>query len=302
MKYFRFFMILIIGLVCLNSSGQTKIILLGTGTPNPDPEHSGCSIAIVVADFSYLVDCGPGLVRQAARFSPRYGGDLNPLSAENLNHLFITHLHSDHTIGLPDLMLTPWVMGRSEPLKIHGPPGTKKIVTHLKKAYSKDISYRINGSEPANDKGWRTEIKEFTDDGIIYQDSILKAEAFRVKHGTMRDSYGFRFTTRDKVIVISGDTRPCDNLIKYANNADVLIHEVYSYSGWLKRSDIWKKYHSEHHTSSYELGEIASRIKPGKLVLYHLLNWGTTEKDLLNEIRKNYNGNVIVGRDLMVIE
>ena len=302
MNCMRLILILSIFFAGLNLSGQTKVVLLGTGNPNPDPEHSGCCVAIIVNNCSYVVDFGPGLVRQAARLSPGYGGKLKALSAENLNCAFLTHLHSDHTVGLPDLMLTPWVIGRNEPLKINGPKGTKKMVHHITKAYRADIRYRNNGTEPANNIGWRTKTKEFTDEGLIYQDSLVKVETFKVEHGTMPNAFGFRFTTPDKTIVISGDTRPCENLIIYARNADILIHEVYSYAGWLKRSEVWKSYHTAHHTSTYELGEIAAKTNPGKLVLYHLLLWGANEDDLLKEISKSYKNDVFVGRDLMVIE
>ena len=283
-------------------SGQTKVVLLGTGTPNPDPEHSGSGVAIVVGNYSYLIDFGAGIVRQASKMSPQYGGNIEALSAMNLNIAFLTHLHSDHTVGFPDLLLTPWVMGRNVPLEIYGPEGTAKLTSHILDAYDADIKYRLYGTEPANDQGWRVNTHEFKTDGIIYQDSLVKVEAFKVIHGSWPNAFGFRFTTPDKVIVISGDTRPNKNIIKYATGADILIHEVYSYSGWLKRDSVWQKYHSENHTSTYELGELADKTKPNKLVLYHLLFWGVSDEDLLNEIGGKYKGKVIVGKDLMTIE
>lgn len=234
--------------------------------------------------------------------SPQYGGEFESLSAKNLKHAFLTHLHSDHTVGFPDLLLTPWVMGRNEPLEIYGPEGTKKLTDNIIEAYDADIKYRLYGLEPANNQGWRVNTHEFQNDGVIYTDSLVKVEAFKVKHGSWPNAFGFRFTTNDKVIVISSDTRPCQNLEKYATGADILIHEVYSYSGWEKKDDFWKKYHAFNHTSTYELGEMASKAKPKKIILNHLLFWGSTEQDLLDEISEKYNGEVIVGRDLMVIE
>ena len=105
---------------------NTKVVLLGTGNPNPDPNHSGCSVAIIVNGTPYIVDFGPGIIRQAAALSPRYGGEIEALSIKNIKKAFLTHLHSDHTVGLPDLILTPWVMGRDEPLELYGPEGIKK--------------------------------------------------------------------------------------------------------------------------------------------------------------------------------
>ena len=281
--------------------GKTKVVLLGTGTPNPDPEHSGCSVAIVVNETSYIVDFGPGLVRQAAALSPRYGGTMKALDVKNMKKAFLTHLHSDHTVGYPDLILTPWVEGRNEPLEVYGPEGIKEMTEYIIKAYQDDIKYRLYGLQPANNQGWRVKAHEITE-GIIYEDTNVKVEAFFVKHGTWPNAYGFRFTTHDKVIVISGDTSPCKNLLKYGKGADILIHEVYSKSGFDKKDPFWKKYHSTNHTSTYELAEIANKVKPGLLVLYHILFWGATEQELLEEISETYKGKVIVGSDLDVYD
>ncbi len=274
----------------------TKLVVLGSGNPNPDPDHSGCSLAIVVNNSSYIVDFGPGLVRQAAALTPRYGGNIAALAPKNLKTAFLTHLHSDHTTGYPDFILTPWVMGRDEPLEVYGPEGTGEMTENILKAYKEDIKYRIYGEEPANNQGWRVNVHEI-DTGVVYKDNNVKVEAFKVEHGSWPDAYGYRFTTPDKVIVVSGDTRPCDNIIKYAKGADILVHEVYYKAGWDKRDSTWQKYHAAHHTSTYELGRIASEAKPGLVVLYHILYWGATDQDLLDEIAKEYTGKVIVGHD-----
>lgn len=295
-------LLLFVAVLTSFSSAQTKAILLGTGTPNPDPDHAGSSIAILVNDNVYLVDFGAGIVRNAAKMTPRYGGNFQQLEAKNLRIAFLTHLHSDHTIGLPDLLLTPWVLERDVPLELYGPTGTKHLADNIVEAYRADIDYRLNGLEPANKNGWKVNTHEFENDEIIYTDSLIKVEAFHVQHGSWPNAFGFRFTTPDKTIVISGDTRPCENILNYSIGADILIHEVYSYHRWTKRNDFWKKYHAANHTSTLELGELAAKAKPGKLILYHLLFWGDTEEDLLKEIATKYDGEVIVGRDYMVIE
>ena len=275
----------------------TQVVLLGTGTPNPDPNHSGCSVAVIVDDIPYIIDFGPGVIRQAAALSPRYGGSIPGLTVKNIKRAFLTHLHSDHTTGYADLILTPWVMGRDEPLHVYGPEGINDMTQNILAAYEQDIHYRLFGSEPANDQGWRVIAHEF-DEGLIYKDERVQVEAFAVKHGTWPNAYGFRFTTLDKIIVISGDTAPCDNILKYAKGADILIHEVYSQKGFEKRNEVWQSYHSIHHTSTFELGEIARKTQAGVVILYHILFWGATEKDLLDEIATVYDGKVIVGKDL----
>jgi ribonuclease BN (tRNA processing enzyme) len=289
-------------LIIFDLAAQTKVILLGTGTPNPDPGHAGSSVAILVNNNAYLVDFGAGVVRNAARMTPKYGGEFHQLEAKNLKLAFLTHLHSDHTIGFPDLLLTPWVLERDVPLEVYGPVGTKHLTDNVVEAYKADIDYRLNGLEPANENGWKVNTHEFSEDGVIYRDSLVKVEAFHVVHGSWSNAFGFRFTSPDKTIVISGDTRPCKNILKYARGADILIHEVYSYKRWTKRNEFWKKYHAANHTSTLELGELATKAQPGKVVLYHLLFWGDSEEDLLNEIATKYDGEVIVGRDFMVIE
>ncbi len=283
-----------------SDSEITKVILLGTGNPNPDPEHSGCSVALVVNNTPYIVDFGPGVIRQAAALSPRYNGQFPAMDVKNIKRAFLTHLHSDHTTGYPDLILTPWVMGRNEPLEVYGPEGTKDMTKNILEAYQEDIKYRLYGMEPANNEGWRVNAHEFRGEGVIYNDSNITVEAFRVLHGNWPEAYGFRFTTPDKTIVISGDARPCESLNKYAKGADILIHEVYSYSGWEKKDDFWKAYHRKNHTSTFELGELAQDAQPGLVVLYHTLFWGSSKQDLLDEIATKYKGKVIVADDLDV--
>lgn len=281
-----------------SDSEITKVILLGTGNPNPSPEQSGCSVMILVNNTPYIVDFGPGLIRRAAALTPKYGGKLGGLKISEIKTAFLTHLHSDDTTGYPDLILTPWVMGRNEPLKVFGPEGTNKLTSHILKAYEDDIRYRIYGTESANNQGWRVSSNEFIKEGIIYQDDNIKVEAFPVTHGTWPNAWGFRFTTPDKVIVISGDTTPNEKVIEYAEGADILIHEVYSKAAFDKRRKSSQQYHTKQHTSTYELGEIAEKTKPGIVVLYHILFWGYTEQDLLDEIATKYKGRVVSGRDL----
>jgi ribonuclease Z len=281
-----------------SDSGTTKLVLLGTGNPNPSPEQSGCALAIVVNNVPYVVDFGPGLIRRAAALSPRYGGPIEGLDVKLIKRAFLTHLHSDHTTGYPDLILTPWVMGRDEPLEVYGPAGTSEMTAHILEAYREDINYRLYGTEPANDSGWRVNCHEILKEGIFYQDQHIKAEAFRVPHGSWPNAWGFRFTTPDKVIVVSGDSAPSEKIIEYASGADILVHEVYSQAGFERKPESWKSYHAAHHTSTLELGGVAVQAEPGLIVLYHILFWGSSEEELLEEISGIYEGKVIVGRDL----
>ncbi|MBI4503276.1 MAG: MBL fold metallo-hydrolase [Gemmatimonadetes bacterium] len=275
---------------------DTKVVLLGTGTPNADPDRFGPAVAIIANGKPYLVDAGPGVVRRAAA-SEKSG--VVGLAVKNLNIVFLTHLHSDHTLGLPDLMLSPWTLERTEPIRVYGPKGVKAMTKHILEAYAEDIDIRLNGGEPSNQTGWQVEAHEI-DAGVVYQDSNVKVTAFRVDHGKWPESLGYRFDTPDRVVVVSGDTRKTEAIVQQCQECDVLVHEVYSAAGFQRRPPEWQRYHSQYHTSSAELAELASRAKPKLLILYHQLFWGTSDTDLVSEITSRYGGRVVSGKDLDV--
>ncbi len=275
---------------------DTKLILLGTGTPFADPTKSGPSLAIVVNNTSYIVDCGPGVVRRAAEAS-KLG--FPSLEAAQLKTLFITHLHSDHTIGLADIILTPAVLDRNAPIRIYGPVGSKKMTDDLMSAYKEDIAIRINGLEKGDAIAYQVYTNEIKE-GQIYKDSNLTVTAFNVQHGQWDNAFGFVFQTKDKKIVISGDCTYSENLIKYAKDCDILVHEVYSDTGLKKRTQRWQDYHSTFHTSTYQLADIANKVKPKLLILNHQLTFGTSLQSLLDELKSKYAGPVVNGADLDV--
>jgi ribonuclease BN (tRNA processing enzyme) len=272
-----------------------QIVILGTGTPNADPNRSGSSVAIVVDQVPYLVDAGPGVVRRAAA---AYRDGVSGLEVSRLNRLFVTHLHSDHTVGYPDLILTPWVLGRRKPLEVYGPPGIKAMTEHLLAAYREDVRERLEGLEPANDTGYQVNAYEIKP-GIVYRDERVTVEAFAVDHGSW-PAFGYKFRTPDRTIAISGDTAAGARCIEAYRGCDVLIHEVYSAEGLEKRAADWQRYHASLHTSSHELAAIASEVQPELLILYHQLFQGVSEQDLLSEVQERYDGHVISGKDLGV--
>lgn len=276
----------------------TQLVILGTGTPNADPERSGPALAVVRNGRSYLVDAGPGIVRRAAAASTRHG--LDALLPQNLRVLFLTHLHSDHTVGLPDVMLSAWTLERDVPLEIYGPPGTRAMVDHLLAAYSADIRNRVDGLEPANDSGWRVNVHEIVP-GVVFDDGNVRVRAFAVPHGDWAAAFGYRFESADRSIVISGDTRASDAVVTACNGCDLLVHEVYSAERWLTRPPAWQRYHARAHTSTTDLAALATRARPGQLVLYHQLYWGTDDGGLVFEIeRAGFAGRVSAGRDLLI--
>ncbi|HEX9746568.1 MAG TPA: MBL fold metallo-hydrolase [bacterium] len=274
---------------------QSKIVFLGTGTPNADPDRSGPSVAIIAGGKPYIVDCGPGVVRRA---SAALRNGISELDINNLDTLFITHLHSDHTAGLPDFVLTPWVLGRENPLRVFGPPGIKAMTDEILSAYSIDISERLYGLQPSNKDGIEVTATQI-EEGLVYLDENIRVIAFRVLHGSL-DAYGYRFHTPDRVITISGDTYPFPELEEHYKDSEVLIHEVYSTAGFEKYPPEWRDYHSRVHTSSSELAAIAKKVKPGLLILYHQLFNGVSEDNLIYEVYRDYPGKIVSAKDLDV--
>ena len=281
--------------------GATKLIVLGSGTPNPDPNRAGSAYAVVVNETPYLIDFGPGVIRRAASMSPPWGGEIEAMTVKNFEHAFLTHIHSDHSAGLADLLLTPWIMGRDKKLNLYGPKGLEQMASSTLEAFEDDINYRIYGTQPSNKIGYKFNFYLLAE-GLIYEDENVSVEAFTVPHGGFDDAYGFRFTTKDKVIVFSGDTGPSKTLEKFASGADILVHEVYSNAGFLKKTKDWQVYHQGHHTSTFEVGEIASRAKPKLLLLSHILFWGSTTDEILKETQSTYKGEIKIAEDLMIIE
>ena len=288
-------------LLSSNLLASTHFFVLGSGTPNPNPERMGSAYLVLVDDTPYLFDFGPGVVRRVAALTTNWGGDFSNFDVTKLEYAFLSHIHSDHTLGLADLIITPWIMGRDKPLKIFGPEAAKDMADHIIKAYQPDIDYRIFGTQPQNDKGYKT-IFTSIEEGAIYKDDNISVTAFLNDHGDLSDSYGFLVKTKDKKILISGDTGPSKNLMKYGRDIDILVHEVYSQAGFEKKEPDWKIYHKAHHTSPSELAKIANQLKPKTLVLSHILFWGSTEEEILAEISLNYNGDIVLANDLIEID
>jgi ribonuclease BN (tRNA processing enzyme) len=278
------------------SFSGTKVVVLGTGNPSADPERWGPAVAILVNDRAYLVDCGPGVVRRAAAAEKK---GFAALKAKELNRVFITHLHSDHTLGYPDLIFSPWVLGREDPLEAYGPRGLKSMTSHIEKAWSEDVKVRRQGLEQANSTGFKVNVHEIRP-GVVYRDDNVTVTAFPVKHGIWKEAFGYTFQTHDRKIVISGDTAPTDEIVKACDGCDILLHEVYNPHGDELNDPHWKEYFRTFHTSPAELADIAKRARPKLLVVYHQVLEKLPEQDLIDQIAHEYSGNWISAKDLEV--
>lgn len=288
---------------------KTRLVLLGTGTPQPDPDRAGAATAIVVNGSAYLVDFGPGVVRRAAAAARDHG--VRELDPTNIRTVFATHLHSDHTAGYPDLILTPWTMGRQQPLEVYGPKGLRQMTKHVLAAYREDIAIRRDGMEKAAPEGWKVNVHEIKA-GVIYKDANVTVTAFPTRHGEWAESFGYRFDTADRSIVVAGDTTPTQTTIDACRGCDLLVHEAQTMK-FLENPrrpnaqgyDI-RAYVAKYHTTTEQLAELATKAKPGLLVLHHnpitlrpdKRPLASTPAELLQEISARYPGRVVVGQDL----
>ncbi len=175
---------------------RTKVVCLGTGTPNPDPDRFGPATAVVVNDTPYVVDAGAGVVRRVTAAGKK---GIPGMSVSKLTRLFITHLHSDRTIGYPDFIFTPAVTGRTEPLEVYGPPGLKAMTDHILEAWKEDMDIRIHGLEHGIARAYEVHVHEVTN-GLVYQDANVRVRAFEVEHGAWPHALGYRFETADRTI------------------------------------------------------------------------------------------------------
>jgi len=301
------------------TASRTRVVLLGTGTPVPDPDRSGPATAVVVDDSAYLVDFGPGVIRRAkAAVLARHIKALEPAS---LQVAFVTHLHSDHTAGYPDLILTGWTAGRRNPLVVYGPTGLQSMTDHLLQAYRVDIETRTNseGDQRSNPDGWKVNAHDIKS-GVIYSDGKVTVTAFPTKHAM--ESYGFRFDTPDRSVVISGDTSPTEDTITACNGCDVLIHEARALDLLARVPEERRTFGAKNHTTSEQLAALATKAKPGLLIVYHAwISWWppedadaggaqpaalttggvhSTPDVLQKEIGSRYSGHFVIGRDLDV--
>ncbi|MGH3519488.1 MAG: MBL fold metallo-hydrolase [Haloechinothrix sp.] len=272
-----------------------KLVLLGTaGGPTPHGKRFSPSQVVVVDGAAYVFDCGNGVAHQLARAGI-------PFSA--IRAVFITHNHSDHNADVGNLMLLGW-SGLTPPVRVYGPPPLGAMVKQLFDAHRYDIDLRVEdeGRRPLDDL---VEVEEITSGGVVYRDELVTVTGTLVDHPPVSPAFGFRIDSADRAIVISGDTRPCDNLIALARGADVLVHETMHVPG-LDR--LLAKHNGtrvrEHllasHTRSDEVGEVAERAGVPLLVLSHLTpSDGSVDDDTwLREAKKRYRGRVIVGTDL----
>ena len=279
------------------------VTLLGTGDPVPRVDRFGPAILVEAGEYQLLFDAGRGVTQRLRQLE---------ISLSDIDVVFITHFHSDHLSGLPDLWLTGWLPPpfgrRSQPMRVIGPDGLSEILTGLRQAFDPDIQIRLV-DEQLPPRGIEFDIREYSEDGIVFDEEGVTVTAFAVDHGQyIKPSYGYRVDYAERSVVLSGDTRFDENLIEAAQGTDIVIHEVAAAREEMLAFDERIQLILDHHTTPEEAGIVFDRVGP-KLALYsHLTLLSSPEspevtvEELIQRTRTNYSGRLLVGEDLMRLE
>jgi ribonuclease Z len=260
-----------------------KITLLGTGTPFPNADRYGAAILVEAGGQKLLFDCGRGALIRLTE------AGVNP---SEVDKLFLTHLHSDHVVGIPDLWLTGWFLGRGEPLKIWGPKGTQSLAEHLPQAFAADIAAREAPPENLPSEGVRIDAEEI-EQGVVYEDGGVRVTAFLVDHGNVKPTFGYRVDYAGHAVVISGDTKFSENLIRFGKGADCLLHIA-----WLPDARNPTPPSERTVASAEDAGRIFEAVKPKLAVVYHYKN----AEGIAEAVKTEYRGSLVIGQDLMAID
>jgi ribonuclease Z len=283
-------------------SSDFRVTLLGTGTPIPSPDRFGPCTLVEAGTAKFLIDAGRGAVIRLAQLKVPLG---------RIDVQFLTHYHSDHTSGVPDVWLTGWLSsgfgGRTTPYRVIGPEGAKRLMENLERAYADDIRIR-HADEKFPLAGIATDVTEFDSDGVVHEKDGVRVIAFEVDHGNViKPCYGYRFEYGGRVVVLSSDTRYNANVIKHGAGADLLVHEVASARPELMNDAAVQRIIG-HHTAPREAGRVFTQTKPKLAVYTHLVLIGSpqvpapTIDDIVAETRETYSGPLVAGEDLMAFD
>lgn len=273
-----------------------RVRLLGTGAPPPDPRRRGPATLLSLGGERVLVDAGSGVGAQLVQAGIR---------PWDWPRVLITHHHSDHTIDLGHLLITRWIVGQNAPFEVWGPAGTRRQMERLLDWLHLDVEVRRAHMHDRRPPEVRvTEIEE----GRLMEVGGLTVSAFLVDHGPVRPAYGFRFDGGGRSVVVSGDTRPSENLVRWSRGVDCLVHECcemahtswYAGCGWPTIEDKIRDLAS-YHTQPDQVGAVAAATGARTLVLTHLMP-GSDPAALRAAARRDFVGRIVVGEDLLEVD
>jgi ribonuclease Z len=274
------------------SAEEVTVTLLGTGTPRPSAERFGPAVLIEFEGEKFLFDVGRGATIRLEQVG------LNP---SDINHLFLTHLHSDHISGYADFWMTGWIWQRDQALRVYGPDGTWDFVHHTKQAFHRDIAYRVSQTG-LSESALQTKVVDIPSEGVLFESDNVTITAFRVEHGAVKPAYGYKVDAGGRVIVISGDTTLSENLIEHAKGADLLIHEFAAIRPSLLASNPKLKKISQYHSSFEDIKLVLDKSNVKRIILTHLLIIGYEEHSLGQLLSSQLGEKVVLGQDLMQIK
>jgi len=260
--------------------------------PSVNLQQFGASILVEAGGERFLFDCGRGATMRLTQMGVPIG---------SISRLFLTHLHSDHVIQIPDLVLTGWAGGRRTiPLEVWGPDGTRNMMDHIQQAFSFDIHMRRDVDEKLPAAGIQV-VSHDVKQGVVFDERGVKITAFLVDHGPVRPAFGYRIDYRGHSVALSGDTRVSENLIRYAQGVDVLIHEGIDPDELRNRANHPTPAVLDaiiaHHTTAEQAGEVFTRVKPRLAVYSHAPN----SESMISQTRKTYAGPLQGPEDLLTI-
>ena len=272
-----------------------QLTLLGTGCPSVDYKRYGPANLVSTSQSSILVDCGSGVTQRLKEAK---------VSSADIDALFLTHLHSDHVVDLYQLIISSWHSYRAKSWRIFGPRGTKKFVKKLMDTWKDERMLRIKNEQRSSIQAFNLKVTEFSEYGKIRIKDLV-VEYFTVDHKPVKYAYGFNFFQQKKKLTISGDTKPCENLMKYGQLTDLLLHEVFieGKADKITKMGSKKTLHNvkAYHTLSSMVGKVAKIVRCKRLVLTHFVPIHFNEKKLINIVRKDFGKNPIIGKDLLKI-
>ncbi len=275
------------------SPDSLKVVLLGTGVGPPvNLRQYGASTLVEAGNVRLLFDCGRGATLRLAQVGVPLG---------SISRLFLTHLHSDHIIQIPDLLLTGWVGGgRKVPLEVWGPEGTSDMMNHLQRAFAFDIHMRRDVDEKAPGDGIEV-VSHDIKQGVVFDQQGVKVTAFLVDHSPVTPAFGYRIDYRGRSVVLSGDTRVSENLIRFSQGVDVLVHEVLDAETirvWFPTNPKMAEAILAKHTTPEQAGKLFARVKPRLAVYSH----APDAERVLTQTRKTYAGPLQGAEDMLTIE